>query len=540
MDDPIKRRVSQALPVIERITEICGSSGVSLAVSDLGQTLASYHLGYMDLQSNARANSDTVYCIDSMTKSMVAALVGIEIFNGTKGLTWTTRIKEVLPEFKLSVEYITDNCTIIDLLCHRSGISGFDEFWIGSHNVVYLARDQALRTFAKIKPAVPFRTSFEYNNWGYEILGQVLEQITGEKLSDLLHEKLFEPLGMTRTSTSWDIADLNAASYYIILENSSPFAIPRPSLGKGTIMEAAGGIKSTLHDLNIYYASFLKAVKFQFATQSDETPESVFKCCRTLVSGYTRFAGLSLTEQGYGAGWARCQLPGQLGQISSNALIGEEPIVGKGGSPRLILYHHGSMPGSLSVVYLIPSLEIVIIVLQNSLPAIDTADLFAQILLEAVLSNEQPNDYIELAHKFKQATIQRPRELRDTLEENRERGTCPKPLSSYIGRYWNDIKNFSIDILERDGNLYMRFQGLDSQTHSLQHYHHDTFSWLMTYDEIAKRARSAIFYSATFYLIDFIASTGTTVDQLKWAADGNFPQEKEIFIRDKSKQNVSW
>lgn len=77
-----------------------------------------------------------------------------------------------------------------------------ENIWMGAGNVIYLSRSEAVRTFASLEMSEPFRTSFAYSNWNYELAGQVLEKATGETVSDILESHLFTPLGMKRMSTS--------------------------------------------------------------------------------------------------------------------------------------------------------------------------------------------------------------------------------------------------------------------------------------------------------------------------------------------------
>jgi CubicO group peptidase (beta-lactamase class C family) len=93
---------------------------------------------------------------------------------------------------------------------------------MGDCNSILLPRDQAVRTVATLNPSKSFLTSFIYNNWGYELVGQILK-IAGKSISDLLHEKLFKPLGMGRTSTAWDFDEDNNAKSYGVLEDLSQF-----------------------------------------------------------------------------------------------------------------------------------------------------------------------------------------------------------------------------------------------------------------------------------------------------------------------------
>ncbi|CAG7933356.1 unnamed protein product [Penicillium olsonii] len=463
-----------------------------------------------------------------MSKLMVAALAGI--IASTGGIDLYASVKSYLPEFACHETSLDDQVTIIDLLSHRTGITNFDPIWLGSHNSLLLGRNETTKTFATLKQNEPFRASFLYNNWGYGLVAKVLETVTGDPLHVLLHEKIFKPLQMTRTSTLWDLDESNSAKSYGVLQDLTPVEIGRPELGQGTLMEAAGGIKSTMEDLTRFYSSYIFAVNDQVISSSNSTPGSIFHHCRDLVTNHARFPGQSLREQGYGAGWARSQLPGQLGRISLNPSIGPEPIVGKGSESRLVLYRHGSMPGSTSCVYLIPELDAFIVVLQNSLAPIDTADFVSQHLLEGLLNTKIPNDYKQLATDFTTISLGHMDRLKRELDRNMKIGTPPKPLAEYVGRYWNRIGNFFIEVSERNGGLSMSFQGRPSEMFELAHYHDDIFFWWMPYNEVAQRGRFITDYLASYYLISFLSTDGEGLNCLKWAWNPNMNTDIGEFL----------
>lgn len=458
---------------------------------------------------------------------MVAALAGIIASTGAIDLY--ASVKSYLPDFACHESSLDDQVTIIDLLSHRTGITNFDLIWLGSHNSILVGKDKTVKTFATLKQCEPFRANFVYNNWGYELVGKILETVTGDPLHVLLHDKIFKPLKMTRTSTSWDLDEENTTKAYAVLQDLTPVPVGRPELGQGKLMEAAGGIKSTIEDLTIFYASFISAINDQVASGSTSTPGSIFHHCCDLVTNHARFPGTSLREQGYAAGWARSQLPGQLGRISYHAGIGNEPIVGKGSESRLVLYHHGLMPGSTSCVYLIPELNAFIVVLQNSLAPIDTADFVCQYLLESFLHTKRPNDYKQLATEFTARGLDHMDRIKAELDARKIPATFARPLAYYTGKYWNQIGNFFIEISEVDGGLRMSFQGRASEVFQLTHYHHDTFSWWMPYDEVARKGRLILDYSAPYYLISFSSRDGNGIHVLNWAWDPNMPTNPEEF-----------
>lgn len=537
-------KIAGALQTVENIMATAGVPGLSIGIIDGDSNITkTYHLGYRDVENELPPNDQTRYNINSLTKGMVSVLAGIEVFrnHGHEGLSWHQPIRAWLPGISSGSGDSRSESTLVDLLSHRVGVTGMDDIWTGAANVLYLPRSEAVRTFASLEMSEPFRTTFAYSNWNYELVGQVLERATGETVSDLFESRLFTPLGMKRTKTSWSVSDDNQAKSYDVLPDLSPVEVPRPSLGNGTIMQTAGGVKSTLHDLLIFYKAFMEEVNAQYEDDVDSTKLSPLKFCRMLTTNHARLPGESLREQGYGMGWVRAELPAQLGKISANVPIGEEPIIGKGSPFYLVLYNHGCMPGSTSGVWLLPELNAGIVVLQNSLALIDTADFIGQLLLETLLQPPQPSDYLQLARHFNEKAGSYIDDLKAELERDRIPGTHARPLPIYGGRFWNELHNFFIDVAVSDtGALQMKWQGLDSQSYKLRHYHFDTFSWLMSAEEIVRRARGIPFYPSEYYLIEFGSDRNDDqVDYLRWSMDSNSTSQKLKFRKHPEATTVS-
>ncbi len=88
------------------------------------------------------------------------------------------------------------------------------------------------------EPGGPHR----YSNTNYIILGEIIEQVTGNPWADEVHARIAEPLGMTHTSQITD----TAASGYDMIDGSFVDVTHNfdPSVGG-----AAGGLQSTNRDL---------------------------------------------------------------------------------------------------------------------------------------------------------------------------------------------------------------------------------------------------------------------------------------------------
>lgn len=106
-------------------------------------------------------------------------------------------------------------------------------------------------------------------------------------------------------------------------------------------------------------------------------------------------------------------------------------------------------------------------------------------------------------------------ELSNSIDVQRKPGTRTLPLSTYVGRYWNQLHNFVLDInlhSKHEDVLKMAFQGLEAQTYDLRHLADDTFEWSLTLDEEAIRGRFHN-WQPGYYMIAFLTS-GSEVREL--------------------------
>lgn len=137
------------------------------------------------------ASEDTMYRVASITK-MATALVTLMCVD--EGLfTLDALIRQLLPDTKNAVAL--DGITIRHLLSHTSGLRDTPEVDHALRNGY--SYDQVLNTFEVIcsKPG----ERMEYCNYGFGLLGCILENVTGMCISELFRVKLFEPLNMRAT-----------------------------------------------------------------------------------------------------------------------------------------------------------------------------------------------------------------------------------------------------------------------------------------------------------------------------------------------------
>ena len=176
------------LPYYEHLLVKHRVLGASLLLSD-GRDIAQVHTTVYSPRHVA--NENTLFRVASITK-MATALVTLMCVN--EGLfSLDAPIRPLLPETEHS--HVLDGITVRHLLCHTSGLRDIP------------AMDKALReggTFDSVLAAEGIRSGIpgeqmEYCNFGFGLLGCLLENVTGMCISELFRVKLFEPLGMRAT-----------------------------------------------------------------------------------------------------------------------------------------------------------------------------------------------------------------------------------------------------------------------------------------------------------------------------------------------------
>ena len=291
--------------------------GAAVAVIRDGKIDKARGYGKANLELKSPVTEETVFEIGSVTKQFTAALVMMLVEEGKLSLS------DKLSHYLTNAPTGWSNITIRHLLTHTSGIknyTGLPGFEASKH----LSAEQFVQAIGVHPLASEPGEKFSYCNSGYNLLGFVIEKVSGKSYWQLLHERIFLPAGM-RASQSRDQKTiiLNRASGY---EKEKGGLVNRdPDL---TDVFSAGAITSTILDL-IKWNSMLESGKL-VKSSSLETMWSPYK----LNSG---------SLYSYGFGW-------RLDDYKGVRCIG----------------HSGSTSGFSSSIQKFPDQRLTIIVLTNS------------------------------------------------------------------------------------------------------------------------------------------------------------------------------
>lgn len=154
---------------------------------------------------------------------------------------------------------VATKVTLRHLLTHTGGTGGLDNL-----ETDYAGDRQALRTHADYleahsarAPSFPPGTKVDYSNYGFVLLGAIIENVTGRDYYDVLRDKVFVPAGMSATGAEPESVAVpgRATAYRLKAGEWVDAAATLP--WRGT---AAGGGYTTVGDL-LKFAQALRAGK---------------------------------------------------------------------------------------------------------------------------------------------------------------------------------------------------------------------------------------------------------------------------------------
>ncbi len=234
--------------------------GLAMGVVHGGRLTAFSGHGFADIASHLGVTEDTVFRIASITKTFTAIAVMqlweqglLDLDAPASDYLRAYRLVPARPGFRpATVRHLLTHTAGIREVLHPSGLLRLRDLG----ETVPLGRPVpslaeyyrgGLRIYAE--PG----TRFGYTDHGFATLGQIVADVSGLPLHRYLRERIFEPLGMSRTDLgeSARVSSRQARGYE--LRSSGPEAIP----GYEVVTAGGGGIYSTPADLGRYLAALL-------------------------------------------------------------------------------------------------------------------------------------------------------------------------------------------------------------------------------------------------------------------------------------------
>lgn len=199
--------------------------GMGVAVSR-GTHSVVRSFGLREIGRAERVDGDTMFMIASISKTFTAAAVGVLVDQGK--MKWDDPVRKHLPQLALGDAWVAEHVTIRDLLGMRSGIETDDD-WL--EEVPFATSRTVLERAKYLGQAHEFRSEFEYNNYNYTILGELIEHTSGMPWNAFVKKVLLAPLHLQSTQPT--------AQDFIPVEHLAPggeVALPGGPVGAAALV----------------------------------------------------------------------------------------------------------------------------------------------------------------------------------------------------------------------------------------------------------------------------------------------------------------
>src|SRR5689334_12844114 len=199
--------------VISNLMQKYDIPGGAVAVVHDGKLLYARGFGYADVENKTLVQPDALFRIASVSKSLTAVAIMKLVEDGKLTLDDHVApiIADLTPAPGATVDPRWEQITIRNLLNHTGGWDrmkpngGFDPIdrpiiAAAAVNAPAPASSETLVRYMKGMP-LDFNPGekFAYSNFGYIILGRVIERLSGMSYPDFVRTRVLEPVGATRT-----------------------------------------------------------------------------------------------------------------------------------------------------------------------------------------------------------------------------------------------------------------------------------------------------------------------------------------------------
>jgi CubicO group peptidase (beta-lactamase class C family) len=219
--------------------------GVAVGVMREGEMILAKGYGTANVEHDIPVNAGTAFRIGSITKQFTSASIMMLVEDGK--IAVDDKLSKYFPDFPRGGEV-----TVRHLLQHTSGIHSYtgSKDWqeimrrdlTTTEMVEYIQRQTPLYDF---DPG----TRYLYNNSGYFLLGAIVEKLSGMPIAEFYRGRIFEKLGMTRTSyeNEREIVKNRAAGYSTVqakpgtFQNATYISMRTPG-GAGAMLSTVGDL----------------------------------------------------------------------------------------------------------------------------------------------------------------------------------------------------------------------------------------------------------------------------------------------------------
>ncbi|MHA2248582.1 MAG: serine hydrolase [Candidatus Hodarchaeales archaeon] len=425
-----------------------GIPGLALSIVKDDEIVLAKGYGVREIGQETPVDEHTVFGVGSVSKPFTATALAALVSDGK--LEWDDRVTKYMPDFQHPDPWVTRELTIRDMMSHRTGLPrGVHILLRGLYDLdIYLHRVRYL------KPIASFRSKFHYTNTTIEAIGKMFPAIADMSWEDFMQRRIFDPLGMTASSTNVDaLQNVKNLSMPHANIDGKVQPIPRCNIGD----DASGSINSNVIDVTQWIRLLLEKGTHQGKQLISPAAVNEMHTPQVLIhpeepdAALMRALGLDSNFATYGLGWVVIDYRG-----------------------KKMAFHPGGIDGYTAIAAVLPQENLGLVILTNMHENVTMPFLYALmfVIADAYLGKPQRDWNTEILHTVQQMGKESVAAWQKVVEARAE-GTSPSlPLEKYAGAY---VDNFcgEAKVTQEEGKLVVHY-GPTSKA-DLEHWHYDTF-----------------------------------------------------------------
>ncbi len=223
--------------------------GITAAVIKNQEVLWTGGFGKANVSGEIEAAPRTIYSICSISKLFTAIAI-MKLYDEEK-LRLDDKVSDLLPWYNLEQQYPESGpITVRSLLTHSSGLprEAAYPYWTGP-DFPFPSQEAVKSKLGEQQTLYPAATYFQYSNLGLTLLGEIIEEVSGQPYETYIQENILTPLALSDTRTELPKSQLGsqlAIGYSALNREGKREAV---NFFQAEGIQAAAGFSSNVLDL---------------------------------------------------------------------------------------------------------------------------------------------------------------------------------------------------------------------------------------------------------------------------------------------------
>jgi CubicO group peptidase (beta-lactamase class C family) len=274
-DEDMKNAIKKTIDDIEKVRIAEMIPGVVAGISIKGKDVMTEAFGQTDIENDVKTHKDSVWRLASISKSLTTLMIGRLIEKGLIDLEKSIHhylSPKIFPIKQWNNKNVT--ITVKQVMSHTAGLrvtKTLEDF-----KKIYNFKNvtQTLEQFKDDPLICEPGTSFNYSNYGFQIIGAIIESVLNETYENAMN-KMFKELGMNSTFAERHEMIIHRRARYYLENKYYSYFVENLNVSKAEVLNApiiddlvsleaqwpSGGLVSTVPDLLKFGNHMLKSYK---------------------------------------------------------------------------------------------------------------------------------------------------------------------------------------------------------------------------------------------------------------------------------------